>query len=57
MNDYDQFIQHTNIAEIREAISTRDSVTVAPAKPAAKVKKEEPVAVEESNDEDVSFDF
>ena len=57
MNDYDQFIQHTNIAEIREAISTRDSVTAAPAKPAAKVKKEEPVAVEESNDEDVSFDF
>ena len=59
MNDYDQFIQHTNVAEIREAINTRESVTAAPAKPAAKVKKEEPVAetVEESADEDVSFDF
>lgn len=54
MEETDQYVQHTNTAEIREA-SAENGTTVSE-KPAKKVKETVAEATEESDD-DVSFDF
>lgn len=60
MNQTDEYIQHTNVAEIREAINGKEVTEVKPvAKKESKVntKLVEELVSESSDDEDVSFEF